>query len=151
VSDAKVEVATDKEEGESKLQMAARGDVVLAKARELMLKLHRRLGEVVKVGAIQNMIRKGDLQVTNAQVRDAILKMEPTELECDSCGLASTNRKHPSASKSGTMEGQWTMELSGKYWRSRSGNHYVVVMVAPSGKGLFTAFMKKKSSVAHTH
>ena len=63
-------------EEEEKRQMAEQGGVVLAKARELMLLQHHRLGEVVKVGAIgQNMIRKGDLRVTNAQVRDAMLAM----------------------------------------------------------------------------
>ena len=134
-------------EEEEKRQMAEQGGVVLAKARELMLLQHHRLGEVVKVGAIQNMIRKGDLRVTNAQVRDAMLAMKPTELECDACDLAATNRKHPSAEKSGIMPGQWTMDLSGKYWRSRRGNHYATVVVAPGGKGLFTAFTKKKSSV----
>jgi hypothetical protein len=125
----------------------AAGQVVLAKARELMHQLHTKFGHVVAVGSIQSMLRAGQPQVNNATVRDEMLRMAASELECDHCRLASTNRKHPSKNNSAKGPGTWTGDVSGKYWRSRRGNQYVFVMVAPEGKGIFTEFMRNKSEV----
>ena len=95
---------------EEKRQMAEQGGVVLAKARELMLLQHHRLGEVVKVGAIQNMIRKGDLRVTNAQVRDAMLAMKPTERNVTRVTLPPQTARTPAlrSQASCPVSGPWT-------------------------------------------
>lgn len=135
---------------ELQLDLISEGAMILAKAKALMAKTHHRFGCVVKIGAIQNMIRKGDLKVTNAQVKKAMLQMEASELECVACDLASTNKRHPNKKNTAVMAGQWTIDESGKYARSRNGNRYVVVVVAPNGKGLFTEFINKKSLVPHT-
>jgi hypothetical protein len=137
----------DSEEAAVKAAMIEKGAVIMAKARALMRKWHLKFSCMAKVGAIQTMLRRGDLNVNNAAVRDEMLRMEASELECDACALAATNQKHPSAQNSVAQKGQWTMDGSGKYWRSRRGNKWAVVMVAPEGKGVFVAFMKHKAEM----
>ena len=135
------------EEEAAKAAMIEKGAVIMAKARALMKMTHLKFGCMAKVGAIQAAIRRGDLRVNNAAVRNEMLRMEAKELECDSCSIAATNQKHPSAQNSVVRKGQWTMDGSGKYWRSRKGNRWAVVVVAPEGKGVFIVFMKHKSDL----
>jgi hypothetical protein len=82
-------------------------------------------------------------------MRRAIMSMRPEELECLFCAEAATNQTHPSKSKTAKRPGQWTLDGSGKYWRTRDGKRYVLVVVAPEGKGVFSAFMRHKSEVPH--
>jgi hypothetical protein len=128
-------------------QQAEKGAVVIAKARALMYDLHRRLGHVVKIDSLQSMIRKGEISIDNAAVRKTVLQMTATELGCLECDLASANKTHPSKKNSAVTQGQWTLDESGKYWRSRRNNRYVTVVVAPEGRGVFVECLKKRSRV----
>jgi hypothetical protein len=128
------------------------GEVVLARAREVLRTLHAVTGHVLKVGSLQRMIRAGGVRVIGAEtaeVRRAIMSMRPEELECLFCAEAATDQTHPSKSKTAKKSGQWTLDASGKYWWTRDGKRYVLVVVAPEGKGVFSAFMRHKSEVPH--
>jgi hypothetical protein len=124
------------------------GQVVIAKARELVNLFHCALGHCASVGAIQSMVRSGQLAVRGeVAVRKYILQMEADELECLSCRKAATNKNHPKDSKSALSPGMWIMDVSGKYWKSKRAFRYVLVVVAPNGKGIFCSFLRKKSQV----
>lgn len=147
----KVRWADEKEKSEEQRaleeQLVEKGAVAIAKARALMFSLHRRLGHTAKIGSLQSMIRKGEISVNNAVVRETMLKMEAKELCCVECDLAQVTKTHPNKKNSAVMEGQWTMDESGKYWRSRRGNRYVTVVVAPEGRGVFVECLKKRSGL----
>jgi hypothetical protein len=131
-------------------QRLQHGEVVLARAREVLRMLHARTGHVLKVGSLQRMIRAGGTRVVgleNAEVKRAIMTMRPEELECLPCAEAATNKLHPNKHKTAKAPGQWTIDVSGKYWWTRSGERYVLVVVAPEGKGVFSAFLRHKSEV----
>jgi hypothetical protein len=124
------------------------GQVVIAKARELVRLFHYTLGHCVSLSAIQSMIRMGQLEVQGeAAVRKYILQMKANELECLDCAQAATNKNHPKNHKSALVPGMWIMDVSGKYWRSKRAFRYVLVVVAPNGKGLFCSFLREKSQV----
>jgi hypothetical protein len=73
--------------------------------------------------------------------------MDANELECVACAKAATNKNHPKNSKSAQTPGMWIMDVSGKYWKSKRAFKYVLVVVAPNGKGIFCSFLRKKSQV----
>jgi hypothetical protein len=80
-------------------------------------------------------------------VRKYILQMNADELECLSCSKAATNKNHPKNSKSALTAGMWIMDVSGKYWKSKRAFQYVLVVVAPNGKGIFCSFLRRRSQV----
>lgn len=131
-------------------ELTSHGAVVLARAREVIRTLHARTGHILKVGSLQRMIRAGGTRIVgleNAEVRRAVMSMRPEELECLECAQAATNKQHPNKHKTAKAPGQWTIDVSGKYWWTRSGEKYVLVVVAPNGKGVFSAFLRHKSEV----
>ena len=124
------------------------GRVVIAKARELIHLFHCTIGHCASVGAIQSMVRAGQLVVHGeAAVRKYIMQMNANELECLSCRKAATNKNHPKDSKTAQTPGMWIMDVSGKYWKSKRAFKYVLVVVAPNGKGIFCSFLRRRSQV----
>ena len=121
---------------------------MIAKARELVHLFHCTIGHCASVGAIQSMIRAGQLVVRGeAAVKKYILQMNADELECLACSKAATNKNHPKNSKSALTPGMWIMDVSGKYWTSKRAFRYVLVVVAPNGKGIFCSFLRERSQV----
>ena len=126
------------------------GALVIAKAREAVKLFHCTLGHCTSVASIQAMLRAGQLVVRGeAAVRKCIMQMTASELECVACKKAATNKNHPKDSKSAQTPGMYIMDVSGKYWRSKRGFKYVLVVVPPNGKGIFCSFLRRKNGVAH--
>jgi hypothetical protein len=135
------------EEGERR-EFERDAAMIRVKARDLMLEFHNRLGHVVQVGAIQKQIRMGNLIITNARVRDEMLRLEAKDLACNSCDAGRITKRHPQKGNGRPAEGQYTTDLDGPYpWKSHDGKRYAMIVVAPDGRGLFVAFLAKKSEV----
>jgi hypothetical protein len=120
------------------------GRVVLAKAASLVYEVHARTGHGAKLGAIQAMIRRGEYIVHNAEVKKAMMQMEPHELECTHCDEASKHKVHPSDTNTAQEEGQWTVDTAGPFPLSKSKKRFMSVWVAPEGKGVFLGFQSRK-------
>ena len=52
------------------------------------------------------MTRRGELTINSAEVRKAVMQMEPLELECNPCDEANKQKVHPSNKNTATVDGR---------------------------------------------
>jgi hypothetical protein len=118
--------------------------MTIATAKKRLLRLHRCCGHTA-FSSLQALIKSGKVQIGDSMVRKQALLLTDADLKCPHCGMAKTRKHHPKPSGApAPFRGQWTMDAAGPNPRSKAGNAYKIVVVAPNDKGVFQHFCKRK-------